>query len=274
MVRSRSLFPNEGEFIIGRVNHIEDQYVYIDLLEYEGLPSEDNARGLVHISEVSSRWIKNIRKFVRINQIVVARVLRVDPTKGHIDCSLRRVNSAQRSKKKKEFKYKIKFDNLLQILTENDDVDLNLDEAYEKVGWPLIDQYNDFQETVEALKENGEEVMSSLENVPDNIKNAFQKIVDENVEISTVNIIGKIKLMNTDGDGIEKVKEALLEIKKIVENPKDTRKLGLSYVGAPFYRLEIVSKDYLDAENILSDAIEILEARSKNTNTSFEFIRD
>lgn len=274
MVRSRSLFPNEGEFVIGRVNHIEDQYVYIDLLEYEGLPSEDNARGLVHISEVSSRWIKNIRKFVRINQIVVARVLRVDPSKGHIDCSLRRVNSAQRAKKKKEFKYKIKFDNLLQILTENKELNLNLDEAYEKVGWPLIDQYNYFQETVEALKENGGEAMSSLENVPENIKNAFLKIVDENVEISTVNIIGKIKLINTDGDGIEKIKEALLEIKKIVENPKETRKLSLSYIGAPFYRLEIVSKDYLDAENILSDAIEILEEKSKNTNTSFEFIRD
>jgi len=274
MVRSRISFPKVGEFVIGRVNHIEDQYVYIDLLEYKGLPSEEHARGMVHISEVSSRWIKNIRKFVRINQIVVARVLRVDTSKGHIDCSLRRVNSAQRAKKKKEFKYKVKFDNLLQILTEDKNVNFSLDEAYEKIGWPLIEQYYDFQETVEALKENGKESMNSLENVPDNIKKAFLKIVDENVEISTVSIIGKIKIMNTDGDGIDKIKEVLLDVKNIVQNPKETRKLSLSYIGAPFYRLEIISKDYLDAENILSDAIEILEGKAKNTNTSFEFIRD
>ncbi|MFW9771611.1 MAG: hypothetical protein ACFFFB_25920, partial [Candidatus Heimdallarchaeota archaeon] len=160
------------------------------------------------------------------------------------------------------------------ILTENEDIHLNLDEAYEQVGWPLVDQYIDFQETVEALKENGEEVMNSLKSVPENIKNEFIKIVDDNVEISTVNITGKIKLMNTDGDGIEKIKEALLDVKKIVQKPKETRKLSLSYIGAPFYRLEIISKDYLDAENILSDALEILEQRSKTTNTSYEFIRD
>jgi len=274
MVRSKTPFPKEGEFINGRVINIEQQHVYLDLLEYEGLPSEENARGMVHISEISSRWIKNIRKFVRVGQVVVARVLRVDPSKGHIDCSLRRVNSAQRAKKKKEFKYKVKFDNLLQILTELDGVNLNLDEAYEKIGWPVLDQYYDAQEAVEALKENGEDLMKNLPDVPESTKKAFLKIVDENVEISTVFIIGKIRLMNTDGDGIDKIKNTLLEVKNVIRNPKETRKLNLSYTGAPFYRLEIISKDYLDAENILSDAIEILEETAKNTNTSFEFIRD
>lgn len=274
MVRSKTPFPKEGEFINGRVINIEQQHVYLDLLEYEGLPSEENARGMVHISEISSRWIKNIRKFVRVGQVVVARVLRVDPSKGHIDCSLRRVNSAQRAKKKKEFKYKVKFDNLLQILTELDGVNLNLDEAYEKIGWPVLDQYYDAQEAVEALKENGEDLMKNLPDVPENTKKAFLKIVDENVEISTVFIIGKIKLMNTDGDGIDKIKNTLLEVKNVIQNPKETRQLNLSYTGAPFYRLEIISKDYLDAENILSDAIEILEETAKNANTSFEFIRD
>ncbi|MFW9945620.1 MAG: S1 RNA-binding domain-containing protein [Candidatus Odinarchaeota archaeon] len=274
MVRSKTPFPKEGEFVNGRVKHIEQQYVYLDLLEYAGLPSEEYARGMIHISEISSRWIKNIRKFVRVGQVVVVRVLRVDPSKGHIDCSLRRVNSAQRAKKKKEFKYKVKFDNLLHILTEMDGVNLNLDEAYEKIGWPVLDQYHDFQEAVEALKENGKEIMKNLTDVPESTKSAFLKIVDENVEISTVNIIGKIKLMNTDGDGVDKIKNTLLEVKNIIQNPKDTRMLNLSYIGAPFYRLEIISKDYLDAENILSDAIEILEESAKNTNNLFEFIRD
>ena len=274
MVRSKTPFPREGEFITGRVNHIEDQYVYVDLLEYDGLPSEEYARGMVHISEVSSRWIKNIRKFVRIGQIVVARVLRVDPSKGHVDCSLRRVNSAQRAKKKKEFKYKVKLDNLLQILTENVDVKMNLDEAYEKIGWPILDGFYDVQEAVEALKENGEDIMANLQDIPENTRKAFLKIVDENVEISTVNIVGNIKMMNTDGNGVDKIKQALMEVKNIIPTPKDTRMLNISYIGAPIYRLEIISKDYLDAENILSEAIEILEEKAKNSNTTFEFIRD
>ncbi|MHA1235734.1 MAG: hypothetical protein ACTSQL_11695, partial [Promethearchaeota archaeon] len=87
-------------------------------------------------------------------------------------------------------------------------------------------------------------------------------------------IIGKIKLINRSGDGINKIKETLNEVVNVIENPVETRKLSLSYLGAPYYRLEIVTKDYLDAESILSDTLEILESSTQKTNGSFEFIRD
>ena len=80
--------------------------------------------------------------------------------------------------------------------------------------------------------------------------------------------------MNKSGDGIDKVKETLSEVMKVIENPKETRKINLSYLGAPFYRLEIISKDYLDAESILSDTIEVLESTTQQNNGSFEFVRD
>ena len=96
MVKSRTPFPKEGEFVIGRVVDIQQQYIYVDLLDFEGLTSEEYARGMIHISEISSRWIKNIRNFARVGQRIVVRVLRVDQSKGHVDLSLRRVNSAQK----------------------------------------------------------------------------------------------------------------------------------------------------------------------------------
>jgi len=86
--------------------------------------------------------------------------------------------------------------------------------------------------------------------------------------------MGKIKLMNTSGDGVVKIKETLNGVMKVIEDPKETRKINLSYLGAPFYRLEIISKDYIDAESILSDAIEVLENTTQQNNGSFEFIRD
>ncbi|KKK83062.1 hypothetical protein LCGC14_2797170, partial [marine sediment metagenome] len=105
MVKSRTNFPREGEFLVCKVTEVERQYVYVDLIDYKGLPSEDSAKGMIHISEISSRWIKNIRSFVRIGQRLVLRVLRVDKEKGHIDLSLRRVNSAQKDIRMKEWKY-------------------------------------------------------------------------------------------------------------------------------------------------------------------------
>ncbi|MBY9012418.1 MAG: S1 RNA-binding domain-containing protein [Candidatus Lokiarchaeota archaeon] len=274
MVKNKEIFPREGAFIMGRVVDIQAQYIYVDLPDYDGLPSEEIARGMIHISEISSRWVKNIRSIVRIGQRLVLRVVKVVPDKGQIDLSLRRVNSAQKVLIAKEHKYANKFEVLLQFLTETEGIDLTLDQAYELIGWPIKEQFDLYQEAVEALKEGGQEILDELNNVSEDIRKAFLKVVDENVEISTVSIKGKLKLMNKSGDGITKIKDTLNEIIKLIEKPKPTRKIDLLYLGAPFYKLEIISKDYLDAENILSDAIEVLENTTQQNNGSFEFIRD
>ena len=62
MVKSRKKFPREGEFVVAKVADIQHQYVYVDLVDYKGLASEEFAKGFIHVSEISSRWIKNIRR--------------------------------------------------------------------------------------------------------------------------------------------------------------------------------------------------------------------
>ena len=272
MVKSRTPFPKEGEFVMGRVVEIQHQYVYVDLTDYEGLPSESCARGLIHISEVSSRWIKNMRNYVRINQLIVVRVLKVDPEKGHVDCSLRRVNSAQKDTVKKERKFAMKYETLLEFLSE--ETGMTLDESYQKIGFPILDKYRSYQEALDDLKENGEKILSELKDVSNEVREKYLKIIDENVEISTVNIIGKIKLSFINENGVENIRDTLLEALKVVKTPKETRKVDISYIATPFYRLEIVSKDYIDAEAILSDVIEIIETNSQKFDGTFEFIRD
>ncbi|GAG56971.1 unnamed protein product [marine sediment metagenome] len=272
MVKSRTKFPKDPEFVLARVVEIEKQYVYVDLIDYEGLPSEKLARGMIHISEISSRWIKNVRNFVRINQVIVLRVLKVDEYKGHVDCSLRRVNSAQKDRRMKEHKYATKYENMLQFLA--DEKDMSLDEAYDLIGFPVLDLFTSYQEALEALKENGKDILEEIELDSDDIKNTYLQIIEENVEISTVTIIGKVKLSFITDNGIEQIKEALLGAMKVVEKPKPTRSINISYIGTPYYRLEIVSKDYIDAEGILSEALEIIQGEAEQYNGQFEFLRD
>ncbi|MFX1237387.1 MAG: S1 RNA-binding domain-containing protein [Promethearchaeota archaeon] len=272
MVKSRTEFPKEGEFIMGRVVEVQNQYVYVDLIDYKGLPSEEYARGMIHISEISSRWIKNIRNFVRINQILVLRVLKVDQYKGHIDLSLRRVNSAQKDNRKKEQKFAMKFETLLQFLSQ--EIGISLDEAYEKIGFPILDMYDNYQDAIEDLKENGKQVLSKLKDIPEDVKEKYLNIINENVEISTINIIGKLQLSFIAENGIELIKESLTNALKVVKQPKETRNIKISYIGSPFYRIEVVSKDYIDAEGILSDALEVIQGKTEEYGGSFDFIRD
>ncbi|MHA1986871.1 MAG: S1 RNA-binding domain-containing protein [Promethearchaeota archaeon] len=273
MVKKRAKFPKEGEFVVAKVTEVQNQYVYVDLISYEGLASEDTAKGMIHISEISSRWIKNIRNFVRIGQRIVLRVLRVDASKGHVDMSLRRVNSAQKEIKLKEWKYAVKYENLLQFLTETEGINMTLDEAYEEIGFPIFDFFENYQEAIENLKENGEELLDQIENISDDVKKVLLKIVDENVQVSTVNISGKVKLTFNSENGVARIKESLLDALKVIES-KETRNISISYLAAPYYRLEVVTKDYLDAENILSDALEVIEQKANEYQGIFEFIRD
>ena len=273
MVKNRRKFPKEGEFIVARVKEVQHQYVYVDLIDYEGLTSEKSAKGMIHISEISSRWIKNIRTYVRIGQKLVLRVVRIDEEKGHIDLSLRRVNSAQKKIRMKQWKYALKLENLLQFLTEVEGIDLTLDQAYDSIGFPVQDLNDSYQETVEELKENGEEILSNLDGMTDEIKDAFLKIINENVNITTVTISGKIRLSFNSQNGIKYIKDSLIEALQVIEST-ETRSVDISYIAAPFYRLDVVSKDYLDAENILSDVMEVMEQKSNEHNGSFEFIRD
>ena len=272
MVRSKTRFPREGEFIIGKVVDIHQQYVYVDLIDYAGLDADDVAKGMIHISEISSRWIKNIRNFVRIGQKIVLKVVRVEKEKGHIDLSLRRVNSAQRKVRMKEWKYALKYENLLQFLVDATDIDL--DKAFELIGFPILDYVDSYQEAIEELKESGKELLEQINNIPDDIKKIFLEIVDENVKISTINIVGKIKLSYNDENGIELIQKSLKEAMNVIKEPMETRSLKISYIAAPYYRLEIISKDYIDAESILSDTLEIIEAKANEHNGTFEFIRD
>jgi len=90
---SRKSIPDEGDLVLCTVKNITNHGAYVVLDEFNDLT------GFVHISEIASRWIKNIRNFVREEQKIVAKVLRVNKTKNQIDLSIRRVKEQQKKNK-------------------------------------------------------------------------------------------------------------------------------------------------------------------------------
>ncbi|MCL7418138.1 MAG: S1 RNA-binding domain-containing protein, partial [Halalkalicoccus sp.] len=72
-------WPTPGELVVGKIESIEDFGVFVDLEEYE------DKQGLIHISEVASGWIKNVRDHVREGQTAVCKVLDVDKGSQQID---------------------------------------------------------------------------------------------------------------------------------------------------------------------------------------------
>src|SRR6266571_523629 len=83
--------PEVGDLVVTTVTRVEDYGAYVKLDEFSGI------EGLVHISEISTTWVRNIREHARQGQKLVLKVLRVSSQRNQIDLSLRRVTGREKS---------------------------------------------------------------------------------------------------------------------------------------------------------------------------------
>ncbi|MBS7288760.1 MAG: translation initiation factor IF-2 subunit alpha [Candidatus Freyarchaeota archaeon] len=263
MVKSRKEFPAEGDLVIATVTKIANHGAYVTLDEYEG------KEGLVHISEVSQSWVRNIRNFLKEGQKVVAKVLRTDIRKGFIDLSLRRVTEHQKKEKVQEWKRAQKAENLLELAAKK--LGKALDEAYEKVGWPLEDKYGEIYAGLEKASEKGEQILLEA-----GISEEWSKVVAElakaYVEIPKVRIKGVLELTCWRRNGVEAIKKALIAAEETVKDGDAC--VEIYTVGAPRYRVEVIAKDYKQAENIMREAVNMALTIIKEEGGSGTFIRE
>ena len=231
-------WPERGELIIATVQSVTDYGAYVKLDEY-GL------RGLLHRSEISSSWIRNIRDFVRESQKVVLKVLRVDTKKRHIDLSLRRVTKRERIEKIKSWKKERKAEALIRSVAEK--TGLSVDEIYEKAGGPMQDEYGLYEAFERALKE-GPDVLTRI-GISEEIAKMVIEVGQERIRIPLVKVKGTIELRCTKPNAVEIIKDAFLKAKKV---DKDTSAQTRFYtIAAPKYSIEVLAEDYKHAEKTL-----------------------
>lgn len=88
----------KGRIIRGTVSGIESYGVFVSC--------DDYYTGLIHISEISHGFVKNITDFVKIGDLIFVEVLDVDEELGHLKLSIKNIeykkNIAIKRKKIKE----------------------------------------------------------------------------------------------------------------------------------------------------------------------------
>ncbi|ACJ15722.1 translation initiation factor eIF-2, alpha subunit [Thermococcus onnurineus NA1] len=245
MPRKAKEYPEEGEFVIATVKSIHPYGAFLKLDEYPG------KEGFMHISEVASTWVKNIRDYVKEGQKVVAKVIRVDPNKGHIDLSLKRVNQQQRKAKLQEYKRAQKAENLLKMAAEKLGKDFEM--AWQEVWVPLEEEYGEVYAAFEDAAQNGIEVLKGI--IPEEWLEPLNEIVQNYVEVPTVTIDAEFEITVPKPNGIEIIKEALIRARDRVNEDKDIE-VKFTYQGAPRYRIDITAPDYYKAEEVLEDIAE------------------
>lgn len=238
MAERKPEYPEGGDLVIATIETVTDYGAYAKLDEYD-------KRGLLHVSEISSSWIRNIRDFVREGQKMVLKVLRVDPEKGHVDLSLRRVNKRERIEKVMQWKKERKADALLKGVSEK--VGLSVDEVYAQAG-SLIEEKYSLYDGFEKAAIEGAESLTNI-GVPENLAKAFVDVARERIHVKLVKVKGTLEVRCAKPNGVKIIKDAFLDAEK-AEKTEDSE-VRFYVMAAPKYSVEVSAPNWKRAEEVL-----------------------
>lgn len=231
-------WPEAGDLVIATIQNVTDYGAYAKLDEYD-------KQGLLHVSEISSSWIRNIRDFVREGQKLVLKVLRVDTEKGHIDLSLRRVTKREKIDKMMVYKKDRKADTLLRSVSEKTKLPL---EQIEEKTVSLLEKDVGLYEAFEMAVKEGPEELTKI-GVPEEIANAMAEVAQERIHVPLVKVKGTIEVSSYKPEGVKILKEAFTNARK-AEKLRAT-KLRFYVIAAPKYAVEVSADSYKRAEEVL-----------------------
>jgi translation initiation factor 2 subunit 1 len=236
--------PETWELVVATAGRIVPYGAYVNLDEY------NNVEGLLHISEISSRWVKNIKDHVREGDKIVLKVLRVDPVKLHIDLSLRRVSERERRAKLLQWKQENRGRKLLDMAAER--MGVSSEEAYEKIGMPLEEHFGSIYLGLEKAVEEGESALVKS-GIPAEWATVLTKLVKGKIRAPQVKISGILELKSSRPDGVSVLRKAFAKAKGLKKpNNADIR---IYVTGTPKYRIEVTAGSYKVAESLLDRVV-------------------
>ena len=198
----REGWPEPGSLVVCTVTQVVDFGAFVSLDEYSG------KQGLIHISEVASGWIKYIRDHVREGQKIVCKVLNVDTSRHHIDLSLKDVNEHQRREKIQEWKADQKAWKWLEMAYKDrpDDV--------KRVADALMASYDSLYLAMEEAAISGTDALADSDLTEEDVK-ILESLSRDNVKLPSVEISGYVDITSPAPDGVEVVKKALKQARRI-----------------------------------------------------------
>lgn len=81
----------KGKIVTGQVTGIEKYGIFVSLDEFYS--------GLIHISEISDGFVKNISDYVNIGETIKAKVVETDTDNYHVKLSIKNINYKIRKRK-------------------------------------------------------------------------------------------------------------------------------------------------------------------------------
>lgn len=93
-----------GSIVKGLVTEIAPYGAFVEL--------EDGTRGLLHISEISTRFVSDINEILKLGQVVKVKIITIDTHNGYLRFSLKQMPTAFHQKSKARIRVKLPDDEI------------------------------------------------------------------------------------------------------------------------------------------------------------------
>jgi translation initiation factor 2 subunit 1 len=237
---SQAIFPEVGDLVVATVKRVEDYGAYVKLDEFAGI------EGLVHISEMATTWVRNIRDHAREGQKLVLKVLRVNPQRNQIDLSLRRVTGREKSEKMLEWKKERKAEAILKSAAEK----MNKpEEDAEAIKNTILEKFGGLYDPLEEAMDEGPEALVKA-GLTEDWAQAILEISKTKIRLEKSKVRGTVAVTCHKRGGLEIIRQTLLGAKKI-RRPRGSE-IKIYTIGAPKYRIEVEAGSFEAAEKTLN----------------------
>lgn len=254
------LLPKAGSIVVCKTTQILNYGVFVELLDY------GNVKGFVHISQVASSWIKNIRNFVKENQLRAAYVLSINMEKGQIDLSFTKLSQMEEQAFLQEWRMEQKNKRLIEMLAQQNKKSFEI--VWSEIAEPLAKQYGSVFAGFQSIALNGEKAVVGINPA---LVPSLVELVKKNIDIPRKTINGTISINSLKPNGVEIIQDSLLNA---VSGSKDA-KIEIFYTGGGKYSIKAVSHTFKICEKAIVETVSRIEKalKSADSKVSFEFSR-
>lgn len=243
--------PEEGDFVVVTLADVDKNSAYADLEEYEDI------QGLIHISEVSRSWVQDIRKELDEGEKTVAQV--IDTEGDTPTLSLKRVNDKKKRDTMQRWKKEQKAEKFIKDLSEK--LGREQEEVYQDIGFKMQKEFGTSFHGFEIAEAEEERLLELFDQeVVENI----QDVSRENIDLKQEKLEGKIEMSFPQGDGLERIKDALSEVEEGVE---------INYISAPEYSITAWGRTQELAKKRIDSVVRTVREKVDNLDGQFNFSR-
>jgi translation initiation factor 2 subunit 1 len=243
-----NVYPDIESVVMVQVRNIADMGAYVSLLEY------GSVEGMILLSELSRRRIRSIHKLIRVHRNEVVMVLRVDPDKGYIDLSKRRVSAEDIAACEDRYNKAKAVHGVLRHVAEKRHYFLQ--ELYERIGWPLYKKYGHAYDAFKwAISNTNETDPFDDLDIPTDLKEEIKMYIVRRLAPQPTKLRSDIEVSCFAYAGMDAIREALFAGMAVADGDP---KIHIQLIAPPIYVLFLTTLDKDAGLALLHQAIEAI----------------